>query len=85
MVCASNRYFVRGTFTLPALPRPTQAYIATVSYMVDDGVVLSINGQEVSRFNVGDPSFPAYVTRSARPSTSKSKCTLNQASQTLPV
>ncbi len=55
------RYFARGTFTLPGLQRETQAYTGAISLMVDDGVVLAVNGQEVYRINVGDSGYTVYV------------------------
>lgn len=54
-----SRYFARGVFTLPALAKGASGYRGTLSFMVDDGIVLTVNGVEVARINVGNVAFSA--------------------------
>ena len=60
-----HRYFARGRFTLPQLDRSTQGYSGALTFMVDDGAVLFVNGVEVTRINVADTAYSVYVGKHA--------------------
>lgn len=62
---ASNKrptYYFRKTFRLTATP--TESDVFTLDYVVDDGIIVYVNGQEAARYNMpsGSVSYNTYAT-----------------------
>ena len=58
-------YYFRKIFTLDSTPAPTDEF--TLDYIIDDGMVVYVNGVEAGRYNMpsGTPSYSTFATEYA--------------------
>ncbi|MBP5375986.1 MAG: CotH kinase family protein [Bacteroidaceae bacterium] len=69
-------YYFRKTFNLTATPSPTDEFI--LDYIIDDGMIVYINGVEAGRYNMpsGNVSYNSYASTYAHDNPDKGQMTL---------